>query len=72
MKASAERIEGCQVVLNVEAEPEEMEKSLESAYRRLVNRVEVPGFRKGKAPRPLLERNIGRDALVGEALDKLV
>ncbi|MFP4641660.1 MAG: trigger factor [Dehalococcoidia bacterium] len=72
MKASAERIEGCQVVLNVEAEPEEMEKSLESAYRRLVNRVEVPGFRKGKAPRPLLERHIGRDALVGEALDKLV
>ncbi len=72
MKASAERIEGCQVVLNVEAEPEEMEQSLESAYRRLVNRVEVPGFRKGKAPRAILERHIGRDALVGKALDKLV
>lgn len=60
------------MVLNVEAEPEEMEKSLESAYRRLVNRVQVPGFRKGKAPRPILERRIGRDMLVGEALDKLV
>jgi trigger factor len=72
MKVSAEKIENRQVVLNIEVEPEEMEKSLEGAYRRLVNRVNVRGFRKGKAPRTILERYVGRDALLEEALEQLV
>lgn len=72
MKVSSERIEGCRVELNVDADLEEMEKALDKAYRRLVNKVVVPGFRKGKAPRSMLERHIGRESLVGEALDHLV
>jgi len=72
LKVSSERIEGCQVALTVEAEPEEMEKALDGAYRRLVNKVAVPGFRKGKAPRALLERHVGKDYLESEALDQLV
>ncbi|MDD5095848.1 MAG: trigger factor, partial [Dehalococcoidia bacterium] len=72
MKVSSERIEGCQLALTIEAEPEEMEKALEKAYRRLVNRVVVPGFRKGKAPRHMLERHIGHESMVTEALDHLV
>jgi len=63
LKISSERIEGCQVALTVEAEPEEMEKAMDGAYRRLVNKVAVPGFRKGKAPRALLERHVGKDYL---------
>ena len=72
MKVSSERIEGCQVILNIEVEPEEMEKALERAYRRLVNRVAVPGFRKGKAPRIMLERHIGKETLVNEAFERLI
>ncbi|MBE0415309.1 MAG: trigger factor [Dehalococcoidia bacterium] len=72
MKVSTERIENSQVVLEVEAEPEEVERSLEEAYRRLVKRADVPGFRRGKAPRAMLERYIGREALLQEALDHLV
>ncbi|MBT9158901.1 MAG: trigger factor [Dehalococcoidia bacterium] len=72
MKVSSERIEGCQVALNIEAEPEEMERALEGAYRRLVKKAAVPGFRKGKAPRTMLERNLGRAALVNEAWERLV
>lgn len=49
-----------------------MERSLERAYRRLVQRVEIPGFRKGKAPRDMLERHLGRERLVHEALDTLI
>ena len=52
MKVSTERLENCLVALTVEIEPEEMEKAQEGAYRRLVNKVAVPGFRKGK-DRPL-------------------
>ena len=49
-----------------------MERSLDKAYRRLAQRVEVPGFRKGKTPRNMLERHLGRGRLVQEALDILI
>src|SRR3982074_1547095 len=45
---------------------------MDDAYRRLAGRVDVPGFRRGKAPRSMVERMIGRDRIVEEALDKLV
>ncbi len=72
MKVKAERIENSQVVLEVEVEPEEEERSLEEAYRRLVKRADIPGFRKGKAPRAMFERYIGREALLQEAIERLV
>ena len=72
MKVSSERIENSQVVLKVEAEPEEVEHSLEEAYRHLVKRADVPGFRRGKAPRAMLERYLGKEALLGEAVERLV
>ena len=72
MKVKAERIENSQVVLEVEVEPEEEERSLEEAYRRLVKKADIPGFRKGKAPRAMLERYIGREALLQEAIERLV
>ena len=72
MKVKAERIENSQMVLEVEAEPEEVERSLEQAYHRLVKRADVPGFRRGKAPRDMLEHYVGRGALLENALDKLV
>ena len=49
-----------------------MERSLERAYRRLAQRAEIPGFRKGKAPREMLERHLGRDRLLHEAIDILL
>lgn len=72
MRVSAERIADSQVVLQIEIEPDQMERSLERAYRRLVQRTEIPGFRKGKAPREMLERHVGRERLVHEALDMLI
>jgi trigger factor len=72
MKVSTEKIEGSQVVLTIESDEMEMEKSLEKAYRRLAARTNVPGFRKGKAPRSMLERYLGREALVEEAANQLM
>ncbi len=72
MKVSAERIPQSQVVLEIEVEPERVEKSLDAAYQRLARRANVPGFRKGKAPRAMIERHLGRDALLEESLDRLI
>lgn len=72
MKVSCEKIENSQVVLNIELEPEKVEKGLERAYRKVVNRVNIPGFRKGKAPRYVVERMIGREAIYEEATRELL
>ncbi|HET6494176.1 MAG TPA: trigger factor [Thermoleophilia bacterium] len=72
MKVSTERIPESQVVLEIEVEPERLAKSLDAAYRRIVQRTNVPGFRRGKAPRAMLEREIGQDSLLQEALDRLI
>lgn len=60
------------MILEIEVEPERLERSLDKGYRRLVKRTNVPGFRRGKAPRHMLERHIGRHAFLHEALEILV
>ncbi|MDP2932433.1 MAG: trigger factor [Chloroflexota bacterium] len=72
MKVTTDKIEHRQAFLTIEIEPPEVEKSLEGAYRRLVQKANIPGFRKGKAPRPILERYVGKKALFNEALDYLI
>ena len=72
MKVSTENLGNCQAVLTIEAEASELDKSLDEAYHHLVNEVSIPGFRKGKAPRAILEQHIGRKNLLGEALDHLI
>ena len=72
MKITREKIENCQLTLNIEAEPSELEKSLNEAYHRLVNKVSIPGFRRGKAPRAILEQHLGKGGLLEEALEQLI
>ena len=72
MKLSSEKIENSQVVLNIEAEPEEVELALEESYRHLAKSTDIPGFRRGKAPRAMLERYLGREVLLEEATEHLV
>ena len=72
MKVTRDKIENSQAFLTVEMEPPEVEASLEAAYQRLVKRTNVPGFRKGKAPRAMLERYLGKESLLEDALNKLI
>ncbi|OPY56353.1 MAG: Trigger factor [Pelotomaculum sp. PtaU1.Bin035] len=72
MKASAERIEKNTVLLEVEVDAELFSQAVNKAYRKIVKNVNIPGFRKGKTPRPILERYIGREALYEEAMETLV
>ena len=72
MKVTLERLPESRVQLQIEIDDERLEKSLDSAYKRLAQRNRFPGFRPGKAPRPIVERAVGREGLIREALDKLV
>lgn len=69
MKVTAENGENQQVTLTIEIEAAEVTKAVNKAAKRLANRVNIPGFRKGKAPRIIVERHVGTDALMQEAFD---
>ena len=72
MKIRTQAFENGQAVLHIEVEPPEMEKSMDEAYHELAKKMRIPGFRKGKIPRPILESYVGRDGLKKEALEHLV
>lgn len=72
MKATWERLEKNWVQLQVEVEAERLGKAVDQAFRKLVKKVNIPGFRRGKAPRFIFEQVYGKESLVQEALESLV
>lgn len=71
MNVTTEKIENHKVVLTIEVPAEELDKGIKAACKSLANRVNIPGFRKGKAPRRILEMNIGKEAILDEAFDRV-
>lgn len=72
MKVTNEKTENSQVFLSVEMDAAEMEEALKKSYHRLVKKANIPGFRKGKAPRDVLEGYLGKESLIEDAINKVV
>ncbi len=72
MKITQEEMVERQTVLHVELEDEDLEPYLQRVYRRVAQRTAIPGFRKGKAPRAVIERFLGPGGLVRESLGDAV
>ena len=72
MKITQGEIEDRQTVLRVELEDEDIATYLDQGYRRLVQRTSIPGFRKGKAPRRIVENFLGRESLLNEVMDSML
>jgi len=72
VKVTNEKTENCQTFLTIEMEPDEVEESLERSYYRLAKKTNIPGFRRGKAPRAILERYIDKESLLENALNNLL
>jgi trigger factor len=71
VKVTLDKTENRQAYLTVEMEQPELEEGLKKAYFRLVQKYVVPGFRKGKAPRPILEQYLGKGALLEDAVEHM-
>jgi len=67
-----EQLDPCKVLLNIEVDAQEVERAIDRAYREFNRTMEIPGFRKGKVPRPILERYVRPDSLYRRAIDHLV
>ena len=72
MKLLEHKNENHQEIFKMELEPKELEEMLEDAYQHLVKEIDVDGFRKGKAPRDVLERRVGKDALFDHAMKEFL
>lgn len=72
MKITVEKTPNSEAVLDVELDWDEVEKASDRAYKKLAQKYTVPGFRRGHAPRTILERMIGKDAIYQEGLDDLI
>ncbi len=69
MSAKWEKLEGNEGQLTVEVDAAEFDRALDQAFQKVVKQVQVPGFRKGKVPRPIFEQRFGVESLYQDAVD---
>ena len=69
MKSAVETLSPTRAKLTVEVPFEELKPSLDAAYKKIAQQVTVPGFRKGKVPAAVIDRQIGRGAALDEAIN---
>src|SRR5438093_11912772 len=72
LNITREDMPGRQVALTIELEPETINTALDRAYRQMVNQVDIPGFRRGKAPRYIVERYVGMEMLTERAVKHIL
>lgn len=72
MTATWEKKEGNEGLLTVTVPAEKVNKALDKAFKKVVKQINVPGFRKGKVPRPIFEQRFGVEALYQDAVDILL
>ena len=71
LKIDTQLLEDRQAKITVTVDAERLQSELQSAARRIAGKVNIPGFRKGKAPFPIIMRYFGEDAIFDEALEPL-
>ncbi|MDT8859491.1 trigger factor [Alkalihalobacillus sp. MEB130] len=72
MTTKWEKLEGNEGVLTIDVEAEKVDAALDQAFKKVVKKVNVPGFRKGKVPRGMFEKQFGVESLYQDALDILL
>ncbi len=72
MSLQLEKLEKNMAKLTIEVSAEELDKAIEAAYRKNKNKISIPGFRKGKAPRKMIEQMYGREIFYEDAANALI
>ena len=69
MKSAVETLSPTRAKITVEVSFEELKPSLDAAYQAIAKQINIPGFRKGKVPAPVIDRQVGRGAVLDEAIN---
>lgn len=69
MKSAVESISATRVRISIDVDFKELEPHVKNAYQSISERVVIPGFRKGKVPRAMIDQRVGRGAVLDEAIN---
>ena len=72
MSVQVEKLEKNMAKLTVEVPAENVEKAIQGAYNKMKKSINIPGFRKGKAPRQLIEKIYGKEVFYNDAIDAML
>jgi trigger factor len=72
VKSAVETLSPTRAKITVEVPFEELKASLDEAYQAIAKQINVPGFRKGKVPPPVIDRQVGRGAVLDQAINEAV
>lgn len=72
MSLQVEKLEKNMAKLTVEVSAEDLEKAIEKAYQKQKKKISIPGFRKGKVPRQIVEKMYGREVFYEDAANDLI
>ena len=72
MSLQVEKMEKNMAKLTIEVSAEDVEKAMQSAYQKAKGRISIPGFRKGKAPRKMIEQMYGKGIFLEDAVNALI
>jgi trigger factor len=72
VKSAVETLSPTRAKLTVEVPFEELKPSLDAAYKKIAQQINIPGFRKGKVPPMVIDRQVGRGAVLDEAVNEVV
>ena len=72
MSVTVEKLEKSMAKLKIEVSAEQLEKAIQKAYDKNKNKIQIPGFRKGKAPRKLIEQMYGKGVFYEDAANELI
>jgi trigger factor len=70
VKSAVETLSPTRAKLTVEVPFEELKPSLDKAYKQIAQQINVPGFRRGKVPPQVIDRQVGREAVLNEAINE--
>ena len=72
MSLQVEKMEKNMAKLTIEVAAEDLEKAMQNAYQKAKGRISIPGFRKGKAPRKMIEQMYGKGVFLEDAVNSLI
>ena len=72
MSVQVENLEKNMAKLTIEVSADDLEKALQAAYLKEKNKISVPGFRKGKVPRAMIEKMYGPEIFYDDAANRLI
>ena len=69
MKSAVETLNPTRVKLTVQVPFEELKPSLDAAYKKIAQQINVPGFRRGRVPAPIIDKQVGREVVLDQAIN---